>query len=66
VYATIEAVEQFVDHHYEAQVRSLQDQPALQPLGQTLLALGDEVAHRDEAPLRGPQRLALVCACGAG
>jgi hypothetical protein len=44
VYATIEAVEQFVDHH-EAQVRSLQDQPALQPLGQTLLACqGDEVA----------------------
>jgi len=59
VYATIEAVEQFVDHHYEEQVRSLQDQPALQPLRQTLLACqGDEVAHRDEAAAaRGPQRL---------
>jgi hypothetical protein len=34
-------------------VRSLQDQPALQPLGQTLLACqGSEVALRP--PLRGP------------
>ena len=59
VYATIEAVEQFVDHHYDAQVRSLQAHPALQPLRQTLLACqGDEVAHRDEAAAaRGLQPL---------
>lgn len=61
VYATIEAVERFVDHHYEAQVRSLQAHPTLQPLRQTLLACqGDEVAHRDEAAAaRGPQRLGV-------
>ena len=61
VYATIEAVERFVDHHYETQVRSLETQPTLQLLRQTLLACqGDEVAHRDEAAAaRGPQSLGV-------
>lgn len=61
VYATIEAVERFVDHHYETQVRSLEAHPALQSLRQTLLACqGDEVAHRDEAAAaRGPQSLGV-------
>ncbi len=50
VYATIDAVETFVDHHYEAQVCRL---PAEGP-GGALRALlvacqADEVAHRDEA-----------------
>ena len=50
VYATIEAVETFVDHHYEEQVRALSSQPALSDLRQTLLdCQADEVAHRDEA-----------------
>ena len=50
VYATIEAVETFVDHHYEEQVRALSSQPALSDLRQTLLvSQADEVAHRDEA-----------------
>lgn len=50
VYATVVAVETFVDHHYGEQVRSLESQPSLGPLRQTLLACqGDEVAHRDEA-----------------
>jgi ubiquinone biosynthesis monooxygenase Coq7 len=50
VYATIEAVETFVDHHYEAQIRKL---PGHGP-GGALRALliqcqADEVHHRDEA-----------------
>ena len=50
VYATIEAVETFVDHHYEHQVRALASQPALSDLRQLLLdCQADEVAHRDEA-----------------
>ena len=50
VYATIEAVERFVDHHYEEQIQRLAAQPSLAPLRQTLVGCqGDEVAHRDEA-----------------
>lgn len=50
VYGTIEAVERFVDAHYEAQIRRLDAQPGLHALRQTLLdCQGDEVAHRDEA-----------------
>ena len=50
VYATIEAVETFVDHHYEQQVRRLAVQPELVLLRQTLQECqGDEVAHRNEA-----------------
>lgn len=56
VYATIEAVETFVNHHYEDQIRALASQPALSGLRQTLLdCQADEVAHRDEATAaRGP------------
>ena len=50
VYATIDAVETFVDHHYEEQIRKL---PLLGPGGalrETLVACqADEVHHRDEA-----------------
>jgi len=50
VYATIEAVETFVNHHYEEQILALASQPALSDLRQTLLdCQADEVAHRDEA-----------------
>lgn len=50
VYATIEAVETFVNHHYEEQIFALASQPALCDLRQTLLdCQADEVAHRDEA-----------------
>ena len=50
VYATIEAVETFVNHHYEDQIRGLESKPELSDLRQTLLACqADEVAHRDEA-----------------
>jgi ubiquinone biosynthesis monooxygenase Coq7 len=54
VYATIDAVETFVDHHYEEQIRKL---PADGP-GGALRALlmacqADEVDHRDEARAAG-------------
>ena len=50
VYSTIEAVETFVNHHYEDQIRALDSQPKLLDLRQTLLdCQADEVAHRDEA-----------------
>ena len=62
VYATIEAVETFVDHHYEEQLRALASQPALSDLRQTLLdCQADEAAHRDEAAAaRGPGQPAWV------
>ena len=58
VYATIEAVETFVDHHYAEQVKALASQPTLSALRQTLLdCQADEVAHRDEAATaRGPSQ----------
>ena len=50
VYATIDAVETFVDHHYEAQILKL---PATGPAGSLRSVLiacqADEVHHRDEA-----------------
>ena len=50
VYATIETVETFVDHHYEEQILALASQTELHNLRQTLLdCQADEVAHRDEA-----------------
>jgi ubiquinone biosynthesis monooxygenase Coq7 len=50
VYATIEAVETFVNQHYEDQIRALDSQPELRDLRQTLLdCQADEVAHLDEA-----------------
>lgn len=50
VYATIEAVETFVDHHYEEQVTALVFHPGLDGLRLTLLQCqADEVKHRDEA-----------------
>lgn len=62
VYSTIEAVETFVNHHYEDQIRTLGSQPELSDLRQTLLdCQADEVAHRDEAAAaRGPTRPNLV------
>ncbi len=62
VYATIEAVETFVNQHYEDQIRALASQPALSDLRQTLLVCqADEVAHRDQAAAaRGPTRPGAV------
>lgn len=50
VYATIEAVETFVNHHYEEQIRTLRSHPELSALRKTLVCCqADEIAHRDEA-----------------
>lgn len=62
VYATIEAVETFVDNHYNEQVQMLALQPTLGKLLHTLqLCQADEVAHRKEAAAaRGPETLNIV------
>jgi len=62
VYATIEAVETFVDLHYDEQIRALSSQPALDALRQTLQdCQADEVAHRNEAAdARGPGKPGLA------
>ena len=50
VYVTIQAVETFVNHHYDDQIRSLESKPSLAKLHQILLECqDDEVAHRDQA-----------------
>jgi ubiquinone biosynthesis monooxygenase Coq7 len=50
VYATVQAVETFVDQHYAEQVQHLESNANLQALRQTLLRCQtDELAHRDEA-----------------
>jgi 3-demethoxyubiquinol 3-hydroxylase len=50
VYATVQAVETFVDQHYALQLKHLESCADLRPLHQTLLACqSDELAHRDEA-----------------
>ncbi len=68
VYATIQAVETFVDHHYAEQLAAIDQidpsgsQPRLQALRTLLQACqADEVAHRDEAAhLVGPGRTGLA------
>ena len=62
VYATIEAVETFVDQHYEEQVQALASLPELGTLRSTLLECqADEVHHRDEAAAaRGTLKLGFV------
>ena len=62
VYATIEAVETFVNHHYEEQISALALQPDLSDMRQTLLdCQADEVAHRDEATAaRGPGQAGML------
>ena len=72
VLATIEAVETFVDHHYEQQIVRLYPEGPYDALRQVLIdCQADEVSHRDEAAqLATPARgflLRLWCAIvGAG
>ena len=72
VFATIEAVETFVDHHYEQQIVRLDPEGPYDALRQVLVdCQADEVSHRDEAAqLATPARgllLRLWCAIvGAG
>ena len=67
VFATIEAVETFVDHHYQQQIVRLTPKGEHGPLRQVLVdCQADEVSHRDEAAnLACPKRnviLRLWCA----
>ena len=67
VFATIEAVETFVDHHYQQQIMRLTPEGEHGPLRQVLVdCQADEVSHRDEAAnLALPKRnviLRLWCA----
>jgi ubiquinone biosynthesis monooxygenase Coq7 len=71
VYATIAAVETFVDRHYQAQL----DRLAVEPVNDALAALlercrRDEAAHRDEAAAEagraGPGLRAWCALVGAG
>ncbi len=53
VYATIAAVEAFVDHHYQQQIDRLQGLPAQAALRHLLITCqADERHHRDEAALQ--------------
>jgi ubiquinone biosynthesis monooxygenase Coq7 len=66
VYATIAAVESFVDHHYQDQLDRL-DEAGIAPALRALLAKcqEDEVHHRDEARhAAGPPPGALLRAWG--
>jgi ubiquinone biosynthesis monooxygenase Coq7 len=50
VYATIDAVETFVDHHYQEQIDRLSPDGEFADLRELLLKCQqDEIAHRDEA-----------------
>ena len=62
VFATIEAVETFVDHHYRQQIDRLAEQERYESLRELLLQCQeDEVSHRDEAAcLAGPSRGKLM------
>ena len=62
VFATIEAVETFVDHHYEQQLVQLNPQGEYAALRQILVdCQADEVSHRNEATeLASPDRSLLL------
>ena len=62
VFATIEAVETFVDRHYQQQIDRLDPDGAHRELRDTLLACqADEIQHRDEAAaLRVSRRHAIL------
>lgn len=66
VYATIAAVETFVDRHYQDQIDRLAAEPAWAPLRELLDSCRrDEVAHRDEAAAHaGPPGALMRAWCG--
>jgi ubiquinone biosynthesis monooxygenase Coq7 len=73
VFATIDAVETFVDHHYQEQLNRIDPEGRFADIRLTLAECqADEIAHRDEArelaqPQRGPLLWlwALVVRCGS-
>ena len=62
IFNTIEAVETFVDHHYQQQIVRLDPDGEFGPLRQTLVyCQADEISHRDEAArLALPKRGAFM------
>ena len=66
IFATIEAVETFVDRHYAQQIVRLGNAGDEGMLRQTLLdCQADEVNHRDEAAELGVGTKIHCCGCGA-
>ena len=66
VFATIGAVETFVDQHYQHQIDQLADRPAYEPLRNLLVACqDDEREHRDEslAQIPGPNGWLMSAWC---
>ena len=61
VFATIRAVESFVDDHYAAQIRMLARNPHWAPLRERLEAFrSDELEHRDDASRRLEARNGII------
>lgn len=64
VFATIEAVETFVDHHYQEQIVRLSEDGPFKGLRQLLVECQqDEVAHRDEAASLVEIKIGLLTRC---
>ncbi len=64
VYATIDAVETFVDHHYEEQIRKLPEEGPSGVLRALLIACqADEIHHRDEARIANAKIIGRVTRC---
>ena len=61
VYITIEAVETFVEKHYQQQLDMMAGQPALAELRQTLAQFcADEVAHKHDAAGRNTRPVGFI------
>ena len=64
VYATIDAVETFVDHHYQEQIDRLSPDGQFADLRELLLTCQqDEIAHRDEARHLSQSEPGVVLSC---
>lgn len=63
-YATIEAVETFVDRHYQQQIDRLADDEQLAPVRDLLESCRqDEIIHRDDAASRRSTQQPLLMRC---
>lgn len=64
VYATIDAVETFVDHHYQEQIDRLSPDGEFADLRELLLKCQqDEIAHRDEARYLTKSKPGVMLSC---
>jgi ubiquinone biosynthesis monooxygenase Coq7 len=61
VFATIDAVETFVDRHYQEQISRLDPDGRFATIRGVLVACqADEIAHRDEARQLAPRRRGVL------